>query len=258
MKFINAAVAIAAALPSTTSAVQIGAPTNYEERKLQDEVGSMPSIEADAVDAMGHFGFGYIFDKIGDLKCEAAADLIDERLDIACEKASELICGCPHGYRRLQRRGLYGHGGCHDRRLDSHGGHGGGVELCDSLCWELESFLDFCGPDHWRRSLGEVEDIPHHRLLEVAEREQGDLGGVVASKDGMLPDSVADSLRAHLEALYDAEEFPPVNSLPKTGRNLPMNEVSDLLCYVCDLYSSLSLFTIYFSVTCNLGLQCPA
>ena len=83
MKFINAAVAIAAALPSTTSAVQIGAPTNYEERKLQDEVGSMPSIEAEAVDAMGHFGLGSwdIFDKIGDLKCEAAADLIDERLD---------------------------------------------------------------------------------------------------------------------------------------------------------------------------------
>ena len=257
MKFINAAVAIAAALPSTTSAVQIGAPTNYEERKLQDEVGSMPSIDADAVDAMGHFGFGYIFDKIGDLKCEAAADLIDERLDIACEKASELICGCPHGERRLQRRGLYGHGGCRDRRLESesHGSHGG-EPLCDSLCNELESFLDFCGPgpDHWKRSLGEVEDIPHHRLLEVAEREQGDLGGIVASKDGMLPDSVADSLRAHLEGLYDAEEFPPVNSLPKTGRNIARNDVSDLFVLRRDMYSSLSLY-IHHIILFLINLQ---
>ena len=251
MKFINAAVAIAAALPSTTSAVQIGAPTNYEERKLQDEVGSMPSIDATG------FGAWDIFDKIGDLKCEAAADLIDERLDIACEKASELICGCPHGERRLQRRGLYGHGGCHDRRLESesHGSHGG-EPLCDSLCNELESFLDFCGPgpDHWDRSLGEVEDIPHHRLLEVAEREQGDLGGIVASKDGMLPDSVADSLRAHLEALYDAEKFPPVNSLPKTGRNIARNDVSDLFVLRRDMYSSLSLY-IHHIILFLINLQ---
>ena len=232
MKLFNAAAIIAAALPSTTSAVQIGAPTNYEERKLQDEVGSMPSIEAEAVDAMGHFGLGSwdIFDKIGDLKCEVAAELIDERLEIACQNACDLICGCPHGERRLQRRGLLGHGGCHDRRLDSHGGHGG-EPLCDSLCYQLEGFLDdncVHSPEPWKRSLGEVEDIPHHRLLEVAEREQGDLGGVVASKDGMLPDSVADSLRAHLDGLYDAEEFPPVNSLPKTGRNIARNDVSDL------------------------------
>lgn len=265
MKLFNAAAVIAAALPSTTSAVQIGAPTNYEERKLQDEVGSMPSIEAEAVDAMGHFGLGSwdIFDKIGDLKCEVAAELIDERLEIACQKAGDLICLCPHGDRRLQRRGLSGHGGCHDRRLDSHGGHGG-EPLCDSLCYQLEGFLDdnCVHSDPWKRSLGEVEDIPHHRLLEVATREQGDLGAVVASKDGMLPDSVADSLRAHLEALYDAEEFPPVNSLPKTGRNIARNDVSDLFVLRRDMYSSLSLYIHHilfcFLCTCNLDLPCQA
>ena len=76
MKFFNAtvAIAIAAALPSTTSATLRG-----EERKLQDEVGSMPIDAIEPVDDHG----GFIFDKIFDAKCKLAADLVEDRLDLA-------------------------------------------------------------------------------------------------------------------------------------------------------------------------------
>ena len=220
MKLFNAAIVIAAALPGTT-AVKIGAPTNYEERKLQDEVGSMPP---DAVEAAEFLHIDDFLDDIDDFKCELAGGLLGKKLEALCAFSVSTLTHCNAR-----------------RRLDGHGGHHGGRGLvCETLCDEADEFFSlYCNPapEPWCRRLGEVEDIPHHRLLEVAEREQGDLSGVVSSKDGMLPDSVADSLRAHLEGLYDAEDLPPVNSLPKTGRNVARNDVSDLICYVHDMYS---------------------
>ena len=131
MKLFNAtvAIAIAAALPSTTSATLRRAPTNnYEERKLQvqDEVGSMPIDAIEPVDEPNHGGF--IFEKIFDAKCELAADLVEDRLDLACDNAIDLL-----------------NSGCGGRRLDSpsHGGHS--IVLCDELCEVVGNFFgDYC------------------------------------------------------------------------------------------------------------------
>ena len=132
MKLFNAtvAIAIAAALPSTTSATLRRAPTNnYEgQRKLQDEVGSMsmPIDAIEPVDEPNHGGF--IFEKIFDAKCELAADLVEDRLDLACDNAIDLL-----------------NSGCGGRRLDSpsHGGHS--IVLCDELCEVVGNFFgDYC------------------------------------------------------------------------------------------------------------------
>jgi hypothetical protein len=77
----------------------------------------------------------------------------------------------------------------------------------------------------YTRKLGEIDTVPHHQLLEVTEREQGDLAGIVTSRDDMLPDSACDILNAHIGALYDSEGFPQVGSLPKIGYNLAREEV---------------------------------
>jgi len=216
MKLFNAVIVFAAALSGTT-AVQIRAPTNYEERKLQDEVGSMPSDAIEAAESL--YGVDFLED-INDFKCELTGGLLGDKLDALCDFAFSTLDDCLR--RRLDTVG---------RRLaDDDDDHTDDPVppsdlLCEELCRETVPFFwDYCH-DHKKRRLGEVEDVPHHRLLEVAEREQGDLAGVISSKDGMLPDSVADSLRAHLEGLYDAEDFPPVNSLPKTGRNMARNDV---------------------------------
>ena len=149
MKLFNAAtvIAIAAALPSTTSATLRRAPTNnYEERKLQDEVGSMP---IDAIEPMDDHG-GFIFDKIFDAKCELAAELIDERLDLACDNAaaigSKLRCAV--------RRRLNG---------DVPQGDDDPVEgPCDELCDELDDFIfDYCitRDDHPGRKLKDTSSV---------------------------------------------------------------------------------------------------
>ena len=129
MKLFNAtvAIAIAAALPSTTSATLRRAPTNnYEgQRKLQDEVGSMsmPIDAIEPVDEPNHGGF--IFDKIFDAKCELAADLVKGRLDLACDNAFDLLdSGCGGLRRRLDED---------DDPVNS---------LCDELCWVVGDFFD--------------------------------------------------------------------------------------------------------------------
>ena len=153
MKLFNAAtvIAIAAALPSTTSATLRRAPTNnYEERKLQDEVGSMPIDAIEPVDDHG----GFIFDKIIDLKCDLAADLFEDRLSFACNNALDLLDFCPEG-----------------RRLDDHGAHWGSEDLCDDLCDELDDFFDnACGD---RRKLKDsssvMQKIDEERKLQDME-----------------------------------------------------------------------------------------
>ena len=102
------------------------------------------------------------------------------------------------------------------RRLDDHGAHWGSEDLCD--CREaLSFFFTICRKRVSRRLGGEIETVSHHRHLELADSLRGDLAGAVASKDDILPASAADTLRAHIDGLYDAEGYPPVASLPGKG-----------------------------------------
>lgn len=102
------------------------------------------------------------------------------------------------------------------------------LELCFELCDEVDEFFEsYCWDIHGRppckhkecqrRLGGEIETVPQHRHLELADSLRGDLAGAVASKDDILPASAADTLRAHVEGLYDAEGYPPVASLPGNG-----------------------------------------
>ena len=159
MKLFNAtvAIAIAAALPSTTSATLRRAPTNnYEgQRKLQDEVGSMsmPIDAIEPVDEPNHGGF--IFEKIFDAKCELAADLVEDRLDLACDNAFDLLDS-----------------GCWRRRLDEDDpvkAHS--IGLCGELCEVVDDFFDdYC---HDRRKLKDtsssMQKIDEERKLQDME-----------------------------------------------------------------------------------------
>ena len=94
-----------------------------EERKLQDmEVTALGSVMEEAVKSLGWLDI--LGDKIFDFKCELAADIVEERLDIACNNADDLLKFC-------------------DRRRLQHGGHS--IGLCEELCWVVGNFFeDYC------------------------------------------------------------------------------------------------------------------
>jgi len=104
MKLLNAAIiaVIAAAAPITSSSTKLGGPTINEERKLQDEVGSMPFNEAAealsgdgfGLEALSGGGFGFLgplVSDLGDVAQDLAAGLISARLEIECFNARDFL-----------------------------------------------------------------------------------------------------------------------------------------------------------------------
>ena len=104
MKLLNAAIiaVIAAAAPITSSSTKLGGPTINEERKLQDEVGSMPFNEAAealsgdgfGLEALRGGGFGFLgplVSDLGDVAQDLAAGLISARLEIECFNARDFL-----------------------------------------------------------------------------------------------------------------------------------------------------------------------
>lgn len=115
-------------LKDTSSVIQ---KIDEEQRKLQDmEVMALGSVMEEAVKSLD--ALDILGDKIFEFKCDVAADLVEERLDLACNNVGDFL-GSSLG------------ASCVRRRLDSHGshGHGGlGLGVCRELCDVLVDFLD--------------------------------------------------------------------------------------------------------------------
>ena len=89
------------------------------------EVTALGSVMEEAVKSLG--GLSILGDKIFDFKCEVAADLVEERLDIACNNADDLLVS----------------GGCFRRRLDEDDPvEAHSISLCTELCEVVGNF--FC------------------------------------------------------------------------------------------------------------------
>jgi len=231
MKLLNAAIiaVIAAATPSKASAKKLGGPTINKERKLQDEVGSMPSTEA--VEALSGDGFGLealsgggfgFSGMVSGVAQDLTAGLIYTRLELACFDARDFLeANCD----------VAGAIGATPPATPPFEGGVTGSRLCDvsanyffftclrtcigQLGWDpLPPFEESCGPFTTSSTKLDGPTINEEQKLqdEVGSMPSTEAVEALSGDGGVAQDVAAGLIDAHLELeCFNARDFLEAN-----------------------------------------------